>query len=243
MEADGDFNLWYQVTAELNGSTFSGYIEREYLAYSNELFLEWEDTYFPKTAMFATGSELYPDVEQFPASYQDKLMRLKQAHPNWTFVKQNTNLDWQKVVAAENCEDRNLISQTMGAAYRGDYYGQGWYYASEAAVKYYLDPRNFLDDTRVFQFEQLTYNPSYHTRAAVQNILSKTFMKGQLPKSDMTYADAFYKIGVSLKVSPFHLACRVYQEQGEGTSPLISGTYDVVPEYKGYYNYFNIGAF
>ncbi|MBQ7775440.1 MAG: hypothetical protein IJ379_05910, partial [Lachnospiraceae bacterium] len=35
------------------------------------------------------------------------------------------------------------------------------------------------------------------------------------------------------------LASRVYQEQGKGTSPLISGTY---PGYEGYYNYFNIGA-
>ena len=242
MGVDEDFNLWYQVEAELSGSTYTGYIQREYLAYSNELFLEWEDTYFPRMAMSVSGSGLYPDVEAFPASYQDKLMRLKQAHPNWIFVKQNTNLEWTKVVSEENYKDRNLVSKTMGAAYRGDYYGQGWYYASKAAVEYFLDPRNFLDDTRVFQFEQLTYNPSYHSKAAVQNILSKTFMKGQLPKADMTYADAFYTIGISLKVSPFHLACRVYQEQGEGKSPLISGTYDAVPEYRGYYNYFNIGA-
>ena len=241
--ADADYNLWYQVEAELSGSTYTGYIQREYLAYSNELFLEWEDTYFPRMSMFAAGSGVYPDVEAFPVSYQDKLMRLKQAHPNWIFVKQNTNLEWKRVVSEENYKDRNLVSKTMGAAYRGDYYGQGWYYASEAAVEYFLDPRNFLDDTRVFQFEQLTYNPSYHSKAAVQNILSKTFMKGQLPKANMTYADAFYTIGISLKVSPFHLACRVYQEQGDGTSPLISGTYDAVPEYKGYYNYFNIGAF
>ena len=242
MGVDEDFNLWYQVEAELSGRTYTGYIQREYLAYSNELFLEWEDTYFPRMAMSVSGSGLYPDVEAFPASYQDKLMRLKQAHPNWIFVKQNTNLEWTKVVSEENYKDRNLVSKTMGAAYRGDYYGQGWYYASKAAVEYFLDPRNFLDDTRVFQFEQLTYNPSYHSKAAVQNILSKTFMKGQLPKADMTYADAFYTIGISLKVSPFHLACRVYQEQGEGKSPLISGTYDAVPEYRGYYNYFNIGA-
>ena len=241
--ADADYNLWYQVEAELSGSTYTGYIQREYLAYSNELFLEWEDAYFPRMSMFAAGSGVYPDVEAFPVSYQDKLMRLKQAHPNWIFVKQNTNLEWKRVVSEENYKDRNLVSKTMGAAYRGDYYGQGWYYASEAAVEYFLDPRNFLDDTRVFQFEQLTYNPSYHSKAAVQNILSKTFMKGQLPKANMTYADAFYTIGISLKVSPFHLACRVYQEQGDGTSPLISGTYDAVPEYKGYYNYFNIGAF
>ena len=67
-------------------------------------------------------------------------------------------------------------------------------------------------------------------------------MKGEVPGAGMSYAEAFFQIGVSLKVSPFHLACRVYQEQGEGKSPLISGNYTEVPAYKGYYNYYNIGA-
>ncbi len=242
VDFDGDYNIWYRVSAEYQGTVYSGFIERTYLAYSNERFLEWEDTYFPNMVMFSAEIGGYPDVEQFPASYQDRLMRLKQAHPNWIFVRQNTNLEWKKVVSEECYRDRNLISESQGAAWRGEKYGQGWYYASEGAVKYYLDPRNFLDDTRVFQFEQLTYNPSYHSSKAVQNILSNTFMKGSLPGAGMTYAEAFFQIGVSLKVSPFHLACRVYQEQGKGTSPLISGTYDAVPKYKGYYNYFNISA-
>ena len=242
MAVDEEFNIWFQISAEYNGVVYNGYIEKIYLAYSNEYLKEWENLYLPQTAMFATLASSYADVEQFPASYQDKLMRLKQAHPNWIFVRQNTNLDWKTVVSKEDYKDRNLISSSMGAAYRGDYHSPNWHYASNAAVQYYLDPRNFLDETRVFQFEQLTYNPSYHTGAAVQNILNNTFMKGTLPGAGMTYAEAFFQIGVSLKVSPFHLACRVYQEQGKGTSALISGTYDVVPEYKGYYNYFNIGA-
>ncbi len=240
-ELDADYNLWFQTAVEYNGSSYTGYIDRNYLAYSNEHLIGWEEAYFPQMAMFA-ASDIYMDVEQFPDSYRSKLMLLKQAHPNWIFVRQNINLDWQTVVKNENCKDRSLISGSMGAAYRGDYYGSGWYYASEAAVKYYLDPRNFLNDTRIFQFEQLTYNPSYHSKDAVQNILNNTFMKGAMPKADMTYADAFFQVGSTLKVSPFHLACRVYQEQGEGKSPLISGTYDAVPAYKGYYNYYNIGA-
>ncbi len=240
-ELDADYNLWFQTAVEYNGSSYTGYIDRNYLAYSNEHLIGWEEAYFPQIAMFA-ASDIYMDVEQFPDSYRSKLMLLKQAHPNWIFVRQNINLDWQTVVKNENCKDRSLISGSMGAAYRGDYYGSGWYYASEAAVKYYLDPRNFLNDTRIFQFEQLTYNPSYHSKDAVQNILNNTFMKGAMPKADMTYADAFFQVGSTLKVSPFHLACRVYQEQGEGKSPLISGTYDAVPAYKGYYNYYNIGA-
>lgn len=241
MEVDNDFNLWFRVSFEKGGSSFAGYVQRENLAYSNERFIEWENAWFPQMAMFASFGGC-PDVEAFPASYQDKLLRLKQAHPNWTFVRQDTNLDWQKVVKEECYQDRSLISSTFGESYRGDKYGTGWYYASEQAVKYYLDPRNFLDDTRIFQFEQLTYNPSYHSKEAIQNILRNTFMKGEIPGEGTTYAEAFFQIGVSLKVSPFHLACRVYQEQGQGKSDLISGNYTAVPQYKGYYNYYNISA-
>jgi hypothetical protein len=58
--------------------------------------------------------------------------------------------------------------------------------------------------------------------------------------STLDYAAAFMTIGKSTGVSPYHLASRVRQEQGTlGTSSLISGTYT---DYKGYFNYFNIGA-
>ena len=232
-----DHRPWYKVSFAYNDIAYTGYIQREKLAYSNELFLEWENRYF--TRPMTMSSVTYTDVEQFPASYQAKLKQLKTLHPNWIFVKQDTGLSWSTVVANEDYQDRNLISSTMGAAYKGSYHSPGWYYASREAVEYYLDPRNFLDDTRIFQYEQLTFNSSYHTLTAVQNILKNTFMKGDLPGAGMTYAGAFFEIGGSLKVSPFHLACRVYQEQGAGTSDLISGTY---AGYEGYYNYFNIGA-
>ena len=238
MEVDEEYNVWYQVEV-LNGEdTITGYVDRNYLAYSHEAFLEWENNYFPKMAMFSLRGG-YADVQQFPASYQAKLNSLKQAHPNWIFVKQDTGLNWDTVIANENYEDRNLVYKTLDDAYKNGLHSPGWYYASKEAVEYYMDPRNFLDETRVFQFEQLTFNASYHSLSAVENILDGTFMKGMIPEGDTTYASAFYTIGASLKVSPFHLACRVYQEQGQGTSALISGTY---PGYEGYYNYYNIGA-
>ena len=240
VDVDSDWNVWYQVSLGQNDRVYSGYIDRNYLAYSDELFLDWENNYFPKIALFSMpGSSVYPDVEQFPESYQASLIKLKQAHPNWFFVKQDTGLNWQTVVDNENYKDRNLISSSMGDAYKNGEYGSGWWYASEAAVEYFLDPRNFLDESRIFQFEQLTYNSSYHTKSAVDTILASTFMKGEIPAEGNTYSSAFFEIGVSLRVSPFHLACRVYQEQGKGTSDLISGTYK---GYEGYYNYFNVGA-
>ena len=238
MDVDADLQLWFQVSLSWKDTSYTGYIQTGYLAYSNEKLMEWENMYFPQVMLLSAGN--YPDVEQFPASYQNKLTQLKKAHPNWVFVKQNTGLDWQTVIKNENTGERSLIQTKMGSAYTNGAHGQpGWSYASEAAIKYYMDPRNFLDETRVFMFEQLTYNPSYHTQSAVQNILNSTFMKGSIPGDSKTYAAAFFDIGSTLKVSPFHLACRVYQEQGKGESALISGTYS---GYEGYYNYYNIKA-
>ena len=238
MDVDADWQLWFQVSLSWKDTSYTGYIQTGYLAYSNEKLMEWENMYFPQVMLLSAGN--YPDVEQFPASYQNKLTQLKKAHPNWVFVKQNTGLDWQTVIKNENTGERSLIQTKMGSAYTNGAHGQpGWSYASEAAIKYYMDPRNFLDETRVFMFEQLTYNPSYHTQSAVQNILNSTFMKGSIPGDSKTYAAAFFDIGSTLKVSPFHLACRVYQEQGKGESALISGTYS---GYEGYYNYYNIKA-
>ena len=105
-----------------------------------------------------------------------------------------------------------------------------------------MDPRNFLNDTDIFQFESLSYSKS-QTRAGVSAILAGTFMAKEIEDADGTtlnYADAFMKIGEIRKISPYHLASRVRQEQGTGgTSSLISGTYS---GYEGYYNYFNFGA-
>ena len=238
MDVDADWQLWFQVSLSWKDTSYTGYIQTGYLAYSNEKLMEWENMYFPQVMLLSAGN--YPDVEQFPASYQNKLTQLKKAHPNWVFVKQNTGLDWQTVIKNENIGERSLIQTKMGSAYTNGAHGQpGWSYASEAAIKYYMDPRNYLDETRVFMFEQLTYNPSYHTQSAVQNILNSTFMKGSIPGDSKTYAATFFDIGSTLKVSPFHLACRVYQEQGKGESALISGTYS---GYEGYYNYYNIKA-
>ena len=99
-----------------------------------------------------------------------------------------------------------------------------------------MNPTNFLTETYIFQFEQLTFNGSYHTEGAIQSFLNNTFMKGAIPGDSgrRTYAKAFFEIGKSRRLSPIHLASRVYQEQGAGNSALISGNYK---GYEGYYNY------
>ncbi|MDE7247747.1 MAG: Ig-like domain-containing protein, partial [Lachnospiraceae bacterium] len=245
-DADLDENgsVWYQTLFYQNGAEYTGYIERGYLAASDEDFVEWEATYIelppaPRMMKSRRAAASYPDVDQFPASYQNALYELKANHPNWIFVRMDTGIDWNTAISKE-MGDKSLVPSGSSGSWQNGIYGQGWSYASEGILKYYMDPRNFLTDPAIFQFEQLTYNDSYHTAGAVQEILKNSFMSSTIPGDSQTYAQAFNAIGKTTGVSPFHLASRVLQEQGtKGTSALISGNYS---GYEGYYNYFNVGA-
>lgn len=243
---DENYQVWEKVSAEVKGKVYEGYIPRDYLACSDERFLEWEELYGmnPGAAVMlaeenATG--VYADIEQFPEGYRPALQALKQKHPNWTFVRQNTGLDFQTAVNNELQGGKSLVYKSYGDYCKEGQHSPNWYFASEDVLKLYMDPRNSLHENAIFQFEQLTYNESYHTEAAVETFLKNTFMNSNspAPKTDMTFSRIFWAIGAEQQVSPFHLAARVYQEQGQGTSPLISGNY---PGYEGYYNYFNISA-
>lgn len=246
-----DNEVWYQVSFGLNGEEKSGYVEAYYLAYSDEDWIAWEQEYLKdifKDSSSTYGITVYSatdtsDIDAFPALYQESLKSLKQSHPNWVFVPMNTGLDFNTVVSNE-MDDKSLIQNTSSNASKGwvgESYGSGWYYATQSAVEHYINPTNFLTESYIFQFEQLTYNSTYHTESAIQAFLNSTFMSGKIPDDSQsrTYAKAFLEIGKNRGISPIHLASRVYQEQGKGTSPLISGTYS---GYEGYYNYFNVGA-
>ncbi len=252
-------DLWYQVRFWLDGTEQTGYIQSYYLAYSDEDWIAWEEEYV--TPLWETENELgvsaygmttyatvessvdTSDIDAFPAAYQSALRTLKAAHSNWTFVPMNTGLDFAEAVSNE-VGDKSLIQKTSTSTangWVGAAYSSNWYYATEDAIAYYMNPCNFLSESYIFQFEQLTFNSSYHTVSAVQSFLNSTFMKGTLSDDSegRTYAQAFYEIGKDRQLSPIHLASRVYQEQGQGTSALISGTY---AGYEGYYNYFNVSA-
>ena len=245
--------LWYKVNVSINDLTYEGFIEKEFLAYSDEELLALEAEYDLPDYMLDASNELVEsdipnaklitkDVAAFPLSYQPYLYALKNQHPNWTFARFDTDLNWDDVVWEEYNpgQSRSWVYITQPTSWRYTATKQkNWWLASEAAVKYVLDPRNFLGEKYIFMFEQLTYNSSYHNESAVQLILNGSFMEGQVPDTDQSYANIFYEIGSSIGVSPFHLACRVYQEQGKNGSAMVSGNY---PGFEGLYNYFNVGA-
>lgn len=249
---EGD--IWDCVKFAMGSKEYTGYIERGNLAISDERFLDWEMewglgslTGVSAFSMTLNGTEnvsTYLELNQFPESYRAALDTLKQAHPNWIFVPLNTGLDWNTAVDNEMKGGRSLVYKTYPSFEKEGAYDDGnWFYASREVLSFYMDPRNSLNEEHIFQFEQLTFNESYHTEAALELFLNQTFMNSSAnaPGTDMTFKTILFNVGKqeSFRVSPFHLAARIYQEQGAGTSPLISGTY---PGYENLYNYFNIGA-
>lgn len=81
-------------------------------------------------------------------------------------------------------------------------------------------------------FEDLGYNATNQSIEGVRTIIENaTYLDAQV------IMDAAKDAGIS----PYHLASRIVQEQGNGSqaSSTGSGTY---PGYEGYYNYLNIGA-
>ena len=242
VSADAGRNIWYKIRCKSDSGAVTGFVEREFLACSDERFLEWEDKYVTTVGRETTASVTdCADIEAFPESYRDALYKLKAAHPDWIFVKQNTGLDFKASVASEGKGAYSLIyTKSAKNSWIEAKYDDSWSYATDGIIAYYMDPRNFLTETQVFQFEQQTYNPGYHTESSVQRILNGTFMAGSIEEEAVTYASAFMSLAQKYNISPILQAARVRQEQGvSGTSALISGKY---PGYEGYYNYYNVGA-
>ncbi len=190
----------------------------------------------------------------FPESYYSSLALLKTAHPNWKFVAINTDLDFYTAVDNEDSGNKSLIQYTSSTNDLGYlstdegnynwltdkytvYDGSSWYAANSATIAYYLDPRNFLSDNYIFQFETIAYEESAYNLQIVQSLL-----KGQYISA---YAQTFVDSGKSANVSPVYLAALSKQEVGgSATSTAISGasfTYGG-KTYSGLYNFYNIGA-
>ncbi|MBR4351395.1 MAG: cadherin-like beta sandwich domain-containing protein [Bacilli bacterium] len=238
VEVIGTSGEWSKIRFNYWGFTYEGYVYTKYLGakYTHTIDQNYANTLRQKG---------------FPESYVEKLVKLHAQHPNWNFEVSKTNMTLDQAVDGEYSPiNKNLISTSNKAqlstdpgAYSNGVYTQfepGWYAPNKQTLKYYLDPRNFLDDNSVFMFEQLSFSES-QTTAVVQNILNGSFMSGTYPYNggQKSYAETFVEAGRKYGVSPVHLAARVLQEQGNkgsATTEMDGG------DGKKYYNYFNFGA-
>ena len=257
---------WYKITVTYNGKTVTGYAAKEYITIGE--IASGDDSNNAPVQDPNADADFETLLANFPESYKSGLRALHAAYPNWRFVAVHTNLDWAAAITNESVVGRNVIQSsypgggaalapfsylsTAAGAYNWstDKYevkdGTNWYSASTAVISYYMDPRNFLNSTDIFQFEKLAYDASQSVNV-VQSILSDSFMKGNYSVKDSatkkkvrgSYKAAFMDAGKKAQANPYFLASRSKQEVGVNGSNATSGTYK---GYVGLYNYYNIGA-
>lgn len=248
-EVLGEENGFYKISLQFNSYYYIGYISK---GTSSKDYVE------TKTFTITDGviNELL--TLGFPQSYAEKLAKLKVSHPEWVFVPYKVNATWDEVIAGEtkyistnliNGTNTSLRNTEDGAYVDGkwtEFAGGGWYSASKQTVKYFVDPRNFLNDGHVFMFEVLNFDKDIQTNELLQSLLNGSFMSGngfyyndKNEKVDISYAEIFKTAGEKNEISSVHLISRVIQEQGLNGSALSSGDNS---EHPGYYNFFNINA-
>ena len=202
----------------------------------------------------------------FPQSYVESLVELHKKYPEWEFVPMVTGLDWQKSINGErDPHKKQLIENTVQESYKCScssckgkiQESPNWVSASEEAVKYYMDPRNFLNEQYIFQFESTVYD-STHTKAGVEAILKNTWMHNstitylnalgdtKTYKEDgkaVEYSDVILKSAKDSGMSAYYLASKIVQEVGSSTSSYAGGSSGKNAPFYGIYNYYNIGAY
>lgn len=202
--------------------------------------------------------EAYLTNQGFPESYKVKLRALHKLHPTWIFKGVKSNYTWQQALSAQNESGRSLYNVNSSAKengyegylsiaegnynYQTDTFlahdGLYWFQANSQTISYYMDPRNFLNESYIFMFEDLLYDPSYQNASTVNKILISAFMQ-QFTPHFMTAAQTY-------NVSPMYLAALSRQEVGlSDTNIVTNGKAGVLSDgvdYTGFYNFYNIGA-
>lgn len=171
-------------------------------------------------------------AQGFSESYIEDLAALQKAHSNWKFVAFKTGIDFDDAVKGE-------LAGTP---------------TTETNLRAYLDPRNWLNEKYIFQFESIKKSDAVQSVSSVNAILKNTWMANSkinyfdtqgISKTVTevnTYADAMIKASNDTNMSANYIAAKIRQENGGATysATAVCGTR---PPFQGMFNYFNIGAY
>jgi len=229
--------VWYKYKYS---SSKTGYICSDYLTV--------------KTITSDKEFESYMTKQGFPESYKAGLRTLHAEHPEWVFKAVKVGYSWKDALDKESVVGRNLVSSSAPTKHRstasGSYnsktkkwtrFDGSWYAANSKVIAYYMDPRNFLDESGIYQFMTHSYDSKSQNSNTVAAVIKGSFMQGKKPGGGYSsYSTLIRDAGKAAKVNPNVLAAMIIQEQGWSGSSLVSGTYK---GYTGYYNFFNIGAY
>ena len=182
--------------------------------------------FFTKT--FAVNQTISQDIENIDSNtypqIKEMIQNLKNEHPNWNFKILYTDLDWNEVISQEYVGHGNSPRNVVQAIsnYQGAWicsickeriYDNGnWRCASEEAIKYMMDPRNSINESDIFQFEELTKTDTDIN--TIKNMTNGTFLAG--------YEQAIINTANSNNVNACYIVARLIQEQGKTGTVLTS---------------------
>jgi putative uncharacterized protein (fragment) len=143
----------------------------------------------------ATDSEFEKEMTKqgFPESYKSKLRQIHSEYPKWVFKAMHTDMTWEEAIRNESVVGRNLVTRESISSWKSiesgaydwansswaTFDGTKWMAASEGIVRYYMDPRNFLDSSNVFQFLKQNYDSNTQVASGVETLVKSTFMESK----------------------------------------------------------------
>ena len=179
----------------------------------------------------------------FDRSYCQYLYHLHSKYPNWEF---KADVLEYTLVEATAEEEGKVVLQTKNSNYwlNGKYIEGDYYYINQAVIASFMDPRNSLYESLIFQFLDLESSKNISN----DNALKKIAGSGNLSK----YFDEFEKAAVTVSINPVHIMARSEQEGANKSNyGAITGLYTTSTGRKsaqgysldGYYNFYNIGSY
>lgn len=234
--------VWYYLTKPSAGYVCSAYayMKKPTVSITKEQMAAFTDDEFIA----------YLKSEGFPETYHSKLLAIHKNYPYWIFKGIHTFREWDYILDTESVLGTSLyymnqsrvdlgqeayLSTSSGSyVWETDLFypldASSWYAANKQTVGYFLDPRNGITESSIFMFEDLGYNPT-HTKEDVEKVLSSK------------YTDYILKAAKEANVSALFLATRIRQEGVLSTNATKGGEFKCDGKtYKGYYNFYNIGA-
>lgn len=265
--ADGDGDMWYEIGYGNNyqnkGYVICGRVKVIANYVYDQEFEDWlTEQEFPESYKDGLRNlhSLYPNWK-FYADHTNldfnAVVKAQNGGVNNKYIHVDSDISWKIYEKGEyNWET---------GKWKG-YDGDSWIKTTDQVVAYYIDPRNFFDATNIFMFANEAFNAEKEDLSFVQNAVKGTFMDAVLPEhavattddtssdttestpeTPRTYAHAILEAAKQSGVSTATIIALIRQEQGtQGGGNCISGVYSTAAypeELKGYYNFFNIGAY
>ena len=152
-------------------------------------------------------------IDTFPESYKESLNKLQELHPDWNFKAYYTGIDWNELTSSsaenrclKNTLNKNNLTDPAMLCICGNMGDIGYYCTSSKTVNYYLDPRNFLIESSIFHFLDLT-NTTTLSEETIAKIVSGTYLSN--------YVGAISEAAKQSDVNPLHIIVTIYQELGK----------------------------